>query len=300
MRAIVVERLEEKENTQTIRTLISQNEISKEKEFWTAESRLLDSLGTISRDLGRELSLNEFLSALAPEFRALHYSPLIPDAQQFRELIVQTHKPIHSEFSILHQQSATKWAPRNSLTDNTCINLATMFSEKRIKELRVAMEQFGRYGFLRNFRVSQFTLTSDSSLDDLKYVEIAPLCGDDAAVEILKTRTAIILKPETPPAILWLSIRDTIIRLERMQYSLESIVGLINLAYLFTIILGGRYHTDPNSTWHDVVDNVRKSLRATDSDLDLPENLKLVVHGSNIFDASIYWRDWFKRDDHPF
>ena len=68
--SIVVEEIDidvDKNSIKTNRNLVSQNELGKMKIFWTIESRLSDYLGYISRDLGRELSLNNFLGALAPE-----------------------------------------------------------------------------------------------------------------------------------------------------------------------------------------------------------------------------------------
>jgi len=79
--SIVVERVEtSSEKPTTTRELVSPEQLANIPEFWTIESRSVDSLGTISRDLGRELSLNEFLLALAPDVTQLRYSPLIPDA----------------------------------------------------------------------------------------------------------------------------------------------------------------------------------------------------------------------------
>ena len=79
--SIVVERVEtSSEKPTTTRELVSPEQLANIPEFSTLESRSVDSLGTISRDLGRELSLNEFLLALAPDVTQLRYSPLIPDA----------------------------------------------------------------------------------------------------------------------------------------------------------------------------------------------------------------------------
>ena len=61
--------------------------------FWTLESRSVDSLSLISRDLGSELSLNQFLSALAPDLKQFQYSPLLPEAHEHRDEVGKSHTP---------------------------------------------------------------------------------------------------------------------------------------------------------------------------------------------------------------
>jgi molecular chaperone HtpG len=72
------------DKTITSRTLLSQQALEGVDTFWTIESRLVDYLGIISRDMGRELSLNDFLSTLAPDFRDPRIHTILPDARVFR------------------------------------------------------------------------------------------------------------------------------------------------------------------------------------------------------------------------
>ena len=79
--------------TGTARSMLSPSNLRQLPAFWTVESRLVDSLGVISRDLGHELSLNQFLLALAPDVKQLQYSPLLPDAHLFRKVFIALTDP---------------------------------------------------------------------------------------------------------------------------------------------------------------------------------------------------------------
>src|SRR5262249_43332100 len=66
--AVVVERLiDDPPPPRAGRDLCNLESLQTMQMFWSVESRLVDSLGTISRDLGRELSLHEFTTTLAPD-----------------------------------------------------------------------------------------------------------------------------------------------------------------------------------------------------------------------------------------
>jgi molecular chaperone HtpG len=88
------------------RKLVTFAELSGMHNFWTLESRLMDSLGIISRDLGKELSLGEFLHALAPDLQQQKYSPIISDAHLFRDELIESYHPVSVEFSRNNQQTA--------------------------------------------------------------------------------------------------------------------------------------------------------------------------------------------------
>lgn len=106
---LVIESTDHNKKNSSERKLVSFEELANTTHFWTIESRLVDSLGIISRDLGRELSLNEFLNALAPDLSELRYSPIVLDAHLFSEELLAAYHPVAVEFSRRHQQTVIQW-----------------------------------------------------------------------------------------------------------------------------------------------------------------------------------------------
>lgn len=290
--AIVIER--QNADVKTTRTLVSQQDIANEKQFWTVESRLLDSLGTISRDLGRELSLHEFVTGLAPEFKALPYWPLVPDAWAFRDLLTVTHKPQSAEFSRFHQQSAIQWIQRQSLDDNTCIDIFSLFPGYESLGLGISSEMVH---IVRGQH-------SAEAIRKLKFTEIASIKGDDPKVEILNTRTMTIIQPQTVMSKTWLEIRAALIKCAELKVALdEDFQVLISLAVLFGSYIQNdreRYSYDPDNRfnqWPKLATKAESYLQRLGIEVDIPKEINPEATTKIIFDAADYWRDWFRKKE---
>jgi hypothetical protein len=96
----------------TSRELTSLEQVSRTPVFWTMEARVVDYLGVISRDLGRELSFTEFLAGIAPELHDPNITPVISDAHHYKDSFLATHEPEVVRYSKRHQQTAAKWVLR--------------------------------------------------------------------------------------------------------------------------------------------------------------------------------------------
>jgi molecular chaperone HtpG len=187
---LVLERIETRNGSPIVeRCLVSPEALEQQSHFWTIESRLVDSLGIISRDLGRELSLNEFLTSLAPEHAELGHSPILPDANLFAEDIKGSHHPDLVQFSRLYQQTAIKWTPGKT-TANEAARVALKdetFSAAVNQELR-KLDEHGR---------SRVPLSLGSN------TAIAEIVGDEPKITIVRTRMGTLLEPKSEVARIW-------------------------------------------------------------------------------------------------
>jgi hypothetical protein len=269
------------------RTLVSPESLSKGSHFWTIESRLVDSLGTISRDLGRELSLNEFLGALAPDYAALRYSPILPDAQIFSSDILEHLYPALVQFSRGHQQTAIKWVPGKGLlcgkTSRDSLFDETTFADGLRKEYQKLTQ-------------GQEIPIGDSA------IAIADLEGDEPQVEVVRTRVISVVKKSTELArvltvvesamadsrkrkdpemcAVWYcvgAVAGSLISKNRGRSGWESDQLRRGLAQLW-----GRFAPAANEI------GSKRGFKAA-----IPEQIDFVSPGS-IFDASFYWRDWLR------
>ena len=191
---IVVEEVEQRDvSITTSRRMVSPETLAQIPTLWTVESRLVDTLGIISRDMGRELSVNEFLSALAPEIVELAFSPLMPDALPFADGLRLSHAPERALFSVERQQSVVAWCVRHD-QPQSWIDIQTWAQDKdfldRVTKICRAAEQF-----------------SLLEIEPLR-VDIAPIEGDDERIDGITTRIGVICRPGSDFADIWHSVRS--------------------------------------------------------------------------------------------
>ena len=91
------------------RKLHSINDVALLTEFWTIESRTVDSFGVISRDLGKELNISSFLGSLAPEQYNPNVSPIVMDPEAFTSYLIKSHHVVEVDFSRKHQRTLLRW-----------------------------------------------------------------------------------------------------------------------------------------------------------------------------------------------
>ncbi len=173
------------------RELLSPETLMKFPEIWTIESRLVDSLGTISRDIGRELSLSEFVSTLAPDLEHYRYSAILPDPEAELDLLT-SHTPVNGKFSHQHQYAALKWVPAPKA--KRCLNL-----------WHLAPPEF--------FNAAWKHLKSpiQTELSKARYfipIFSAPIDGDSKAVQVVGARTSAVILPESYIDKFWTLLKE--------------------------------------------------------------------------------------------
>jgi molecular chaperone HtpG len=292
------------------RRLVSATELRELPHFWTIESRLVDSLGIISRDLGRELSLNEFLHALAPDLEELRYSPIVPDAHLFSDDVLASHHPALAQFSRRHQQTAIKWIPR--IQASARADRESLLDDAFKKQLRAQIEKLGEE--------EEWSPNLTSSRVDLLPAELA---GDDSNIQVVHTRVVSVVMKDSQPAKvqellkqarIWaLEKRDTLLFAHVLCLNNIFMAGLLDrvspesMYYqyggsdldTFVHISGSKRReregrdTRARRLWVKIAWECNESIRRTGGDIVLPEE-PCDVTADMIFDASTYWRDWHR------
>ena len=287
------------------RNLISLTELRQIEEFWTVESRLVDSLGTISRDLGRELSLNEFLLALAPEKTELQLSPLLADAHQFAEVVKNSCQCKRVNVSISDQQVAICWGAstgesEDERDDDLASNLKsicqiTIGSEgEHLDDLNLGGESL-RYLINRHSAAPierhLLSILFDGTLQRVAEFDEAP----DDLMRVV-TRVVNIIRDGSELASTLGILRAIVTDFDASLHQSKaiSITGCILALSELLKDRGGSYsgRTDsPSRKWKKFVIDLH-SLNETG--VALPESLDWYDSNLNSFEAQRYWRDWYK------
>lgn len=280
---IVMERMETRNSSPVVeRLLVSPEALEQEAFFWTIESRLVDSLGIISRDLGRELSLNEFLTSLAPEHAGLGHSPILPDAGLFASDILASHHPDLVQYSLSYQQTAIKWNPgkikKIELEDEVFAGIVSM-------EYRKLRERGDRH----------------LPIDFGEKIAVVEISGDEPEVQIVRTRIVTLLEEGSEIAEIWGMIqRGMEISYERKQA--HDLLELLQLAALFTRALkppvGANVYGEIGSNelihlWKDIAESANSILKSYGLSGGIPVAVDSITT-KKVFDASDYWRDWHR------
>jgi molecular chaperone HtpG len=279
--SIVIERVDTDAGKPTAsRELISPNVLKGVPFFWTLESRAVDSLGTISLDLGRELSLNQFLLALAPdETQLLRYTPILPDAHRSQGAVRESHSPERVEFSRQHQQTAIKWTQKTR-PGECSIDFETLMTKEAFEALiAVARQEQARYPHGLNVRVA---------------IEKAPFEGDDPSVMAVSSRMGTVLRGDGGLLQDWLTIRCAVVKLAAAG-SLPDLMCSMRIANAFADALTwGRQRNEGVAPvmWRELISQFRSILANLEIPEDLPSDLRARITNVVVFDATSFWRDW--------
>lgn len=271
------------------RKMISRRELRNLKEFWTVESRLVDSLGTISRDLGRELGLGEFLRTLAPDLKQFRYSPILPDAHLFREAITVSHRPVRVEFSMEHQQTAIGWGLRASGEGLDEINLPELLEPKALRHLIQLMREASREDEI-------YPHHRDADPEERILIEAALIVGDNARVSVVNCRLGTILMTASEPHRMWTALRSAVIAASKADLPAREILAAFSVAGLFAWHVEG--YRVPAARWKEALGAARDLLRDLKFKYTLVDDLRDIVPEDARFNASSYWRDWERRGGH--
>ena len=277
--------------TQTSRKLISLEQMKAIDSFWTVESRLVDYLGDISRDLGRELSVNDFLSIVAPERRNLQMTPTCPDASDFLEQILHYYKVVKAEFSRKEQQSTVKWENRRLHFSDLDTQLMKIVSDSSVADL---------YGNKYSIPRSMRSMIKNDIKISLLGITFAPIEGDLKDIVGVRTKLISIYKPDIAFAQLWQIFIDGICHLYSIGVRHE-VVSLLSLARIIKALLDSANHPRISSDretlmrqWIYEVEEINPVLKKISPGKELPIKIKDLLSDvlENTFDASDYWMDW--------
>jgi molecular chaperone HtpG len=295
--SIVVERVEQKDGPQSTRSMVSPKALATEPLLWTVESRLVDSLGNISRDLGRELSVNEFLSALAPDLKQLRYSPIVPDAHLFQGTLEASHQVDRVEFSRRHQQSALRWVIPSARNVSRVTDLAQLSSSRYVDALNRALRE-SRSRATHDLFSEDYLRPGLPDLETKLTVQIAELFGDDSNVQVVITRYSTVIRTATPLASSWQSLIDCVRTLVAEEAEPPLVLDLMQFgSFLLALMRGaptGVGRRPSSRAGQDLFDSIQERLETSGHSVDLAVDLERVGERASVFDATAYWRDWSK------
>ncbi len=284
--SIVMERIEAQQGQPvTSRELVSPSKIRDTQDFWTIESRSVDSLGTISMDLGREMSLNEFLLALAPEVTQLRYSPMLPKAHISSSAIRKSHKPESVEFSKEHQQTAIKWVQRTASADEYAIAWSEVGSAERQQTI---------FSTLRNMRDRyRWNVTLGELMTS--WIASATIVGDDPKIVGVATRLGPIIRIGTELDEFWKKVRAAAVQIANVGAHDEAICAVTMVeAVVQSLSITREWHEDETGQmlWKQKAPLFRAILAEHKIDVNFPTDLDELVNSNVIFNATRFWRDW--------
>lgn len=267
----------------TPRVLLSPAQLSRLPEFWTIESRLLDSLGTISRDIGRELSLFEFISTLAPNLSYLRRSPILPDPALAKYDFMDSHCPGSVEFSRQHQYSAIRWVPTSRR--EAVLDVRTGCSQEFFAAARERLRKVDSGLYLESKRANYRFLVFEASLE-----------GDFDKIQAVGGRTCAIVQPGSKAQEWWMALRRhirEIVATDREPGQLADAMAIAIAYYCWVSQIDGPYGRKPESMWATAWASVSDHTRSA---LALPHSPSEIVASDAIFSARSYWRNWFDFD----
>lgn len=286
----------------TDRNLISLESLAKLTAFWTVESRLADSIGIISRDLERELSVNEFLQKMAPEFADSEITPIVSDAHQLDRRLQESHCIAECRFSRARQQSVMLWEPRAEQDAGWVKPLVGEQSyDKEAFEIAiehgVESSSLSAYGSRpKNKAVRRLVCQR------LANVMAAPVAGDIQGIQVVVSRSAIVIDKESD---VWRVLTQMCEALdpEQCDSSTDSqracvLAGILLLVgFLLAAddrLVGMRDGDRPMfvSAWRRNLPALTEALGSFGADSHTLARLAGIENAKK-FNARELWRDWF-------
>jgi molecular chaperone HtpG len=273
------------------RTFISREELRHLKEFWTMESRLVEYLGIIGRDLGRELSLGEFLRLLAPDYTNLRY-PLVLDASQFLMDLERTHRPEMLEFSRRHLLTTIQWklCPKDDPLGRRQLLAWTSDHDMKEEVDRWISTNIGSIARRRG----EFMVWPEAW--------VAPMRGDVSPCVAVITTLGIVFQPESEPARRWVALERALAYFVD-RGTMDRVGDVIGAAWLYIYLIHyqhGKYRHDyrGNETraWRDGLKAIHQAARELGGlPADFPEDYReLMLPRKDVFSVRSYWREWIE------
>jgi molecular chaperone HtpG len=277
------------------RALKSLSHVESLSEFWTIESRTVDYLGVISRDLGRELNIYSFLGSLAPEQYDPTVNPIVIDPEAFSTHLLESHQVTEVDFSRKHQRTLLRW---QKITNHR-------------PQLRTILAGIHRDQFFRSVLERGLSRLLSSAADDLRLaltrisrvMMISSIKGDVGDVLVVRTRLVTVLVDTSPAAQSWKIIENSLRSLKSPLSTDDQLTLLLGLVVIAKALesLGDyrsrRYGTpdfdDFQGLWRSIIESINSVLSKQPGNSTLPSELRQVIGKENTwFDAASFWRDW--------
>lgn len=275
------------------RKLISPNELKNMDEFWTSESRLIDSLGTISRDLGTELSLSKLLSSLDIDYHERFPTPILPDAQLFTEDLLSDHIPTHVDFSKEKQQTSIKWKKKGDHTD--FIKLIENTDEKIIEEANEIYKE-NYFGSSRRGDVI------DNFIKKINRIHVSEIKGDDSNIKVVDSRIVTVFKLDTIAAKDINKFKKIIPLATKNKNSLIMGKAFVLVEILDTYVKymsgyegyrrGSKKQLE--NEWQRISHDLNTWLSQENNKLSVHNDITSLFDTEEIFNVSQYWTNWNK------
>lgn len=199
--------IEEILNDKLIRNLVSKEAFLKYDSFWTIESRLLNYLGTLSRDLGRELGFNTFIERLAPDLLNRTITPLLIEHTLFDLNIFKSYKPVKTIYSEKYQQVSIEWKKGTNET-NAYEDFLSDFSPYEIE--RKVNELFAENIIRDNsfYYDLEFTTSSERSIIYYSFSKVyeSEIIGDRKDIKAVINNRNILLSKDSIAYSTWRSL----------------------------------------------------------------------------------------------
>jgi molecular chaperone HtpG len=264
------------------RDLRTIQEVAALPSFWTIESRTVDYLSTISRDLGTDISVTQFVASLAPTQFDERVTPLIPDIQKFVQYFLDSHEVERVEVSRRYQRTIMQWKLRsaNSRSPDASVPQELVHSMNQ-------MSTISQLDFLTGARYGQ-----DDPPILARRTFVTAVSGDVTNVQMVHSRSVTVLDARWPLAIVWQALMDA--------YNDPGLTARERTAAIFgasTIARAGsespyvRNAEDAADTaWLFLRDELLALLRKRNFQGEVPLNLD--TKSIETFSAWKFWRDW--------
>lgn len=182
------------------RELISGKNLNELESYWAIESNLVDYLGNISRNIEREISLNDFLLSMAPDLIDKDVDPLIMEPNLYTDTIFSSHYISKVKLSSDRKQTLIKFNKLQHAEEhfNSHINI----SPKVMLLLKEYMRHMG-------YRYSNFVVTP---------ILCSEIESDVEDVRGVRTKMAVILNKDSRAAKLCSSLNIILKNLDLVEY----------------------------------------------------------------------------------
>ena len=273
-------------SSKPLRDLVSLDQLAATDVFWTIDARVVDYLGVISRDLGRELSFGEFLSGIAPDLLDSLMTPVVSDAHHYSHYILDTHCCEIVKFSKRHQQTAVKWVKRLESQPQLILSQAEY---EAVSGRFKAINEYAPYAAGMFYGLNIFN-QEDIIIGDIK--------GDVQDVKAVKTRVAVILASGSDWAELWIKVRKRVYEL-REKLNTTEFAAVFSVAVILHHLFSGQQSdsrifgaTPPQLIWHELLTGEESAEAINKLNFSLPDDIREFVANDNKFDATTYWLNW--------
>jgi molecular chaperone HtpG len=262
------------------RSLRSLGDVRKLLSFWTVESRTVDYLNTISRDLGSDISITQFVASLAPTLFDERVTPLIPDIDSFAHYLLGSHCVHNVEVSQRHQRTVMQWKVRT----------APAVDEVLPVELRAVASEMNTVEAFQAVLKREYHQISIGSL--LRETFVAPVSGDVADVDIVKARSVTILDSRWPLSAVWQTLVDAYqdVTLAVRERVVAGVAAVTISRKGETDFMQRNLLSSCDTVWLFLRDELSRLLQKREYQGDVPLSLSAVT--PTVFNASRFWRDW--------